>query len=63
VVESPSPGDQGPGLGLGNELTSPSPSASPSPASLEVTGADREVPTQGVLESVVDQVLKLFLNV
>jgi hypothetical protein len=29
----------------------------------EVIGAERETPRQGLLESVVDQVLRLFLNV
>jgi hypothetical protein len=46
----------------------PSPEPSPSPtgvvgAANEISGTDREVSQEGMLESIVDQVLRLFLNV
>jgi hypothetical protein len=41
----------------------PSPPASAAPPSHEVVGADRETARQGLLETVVDRVLRLFLNV
>jgi uncharacterized protein YkwD len=51
-----------PSPNLGAIGTVPSPAAS-APLSHEVVGADRETPRQGLLETVVDRVLRLFLNV
>jgi hypothetical protein len=50
-----------PSPNLGETVAGPSPSAVPSMH--EVVGADRETARQGLLETVVDRVLRLFLNV
>jgi hypothetical protein len=52
-----------PSPNFGETGTVPSPAPSGAGSSHEVVGADRETARQGLLEAVVDRVLRLFLNV
>ncbi|MDP9326548.1 MAG: hypothetical protein M3O87_08475, partial [Candidatus Dormibacteraeota bacterium] len=52
-----------PSPNLNGAGTSPSPVGGAQGVTAEVQGADREATSRGLLETVVDQVLRLFLNV